>query len=122
MLCSFSSGFLGSGTQISTLPSISRTDLVDNTLYSVIPILISRFILNLRQVAYGEIAIDINITTRLLPFSTSEPRFRHEASVLGNLGGSLSHSFGRYVDDDDTEPPSHGLEISEERRSDVARD
>lgn len=91
---------------------------------SLIPILISRFLLNLRQVTYGE--QDVNIITRLLPFSTSQPRFRHEASVVGNLGEPLDHSLGVMLDDhfDNYEQPSRYQDEEDVRtvRSPMGRD
>ncbi|THG98849.1 hypothetical protein EW026_g3415 [Hermanssonia centrifuga] len=96
---------------VKTVPSFENFSYVSTVIQTWVPILTSRFLLNLCQVA-GSPEID---SQEAFNSRFSVPRFRVPslASIIGNMGEDLDHS-GTAEEDDEVENSSSGSVQAEE--------
>lgn len=90
---------------------ICKAAITHIQIYSIIPILISRFIFNLRQA--GETAQSLS-----RPFRIASIVFRVQKSIVGNMGESLSLGLGGEAEDieqfeGDSNDGDVGIELSD---------
>ncbi|PSR76126.1 hypothetical protein PHLCEN_2v8676 [Hermanssonia centrifuga] len=95
---------------VNTVPSLENFTLVSTVIANLQPILISRFLLNLRQVGSPEINSQEPFNSQL-----SVPGFRVPtlASIVGNMGEDLNHGGPAEEVDDETENISGSVQAED---------
>ncbi|THG98405.1 hypothetical protein EW026_g3782 [Hermanssonia centrifuga] len=96
---------------VRNVPSLANFDFVETMIGTLEPILISRFLLNLRQVGSPEIDSQEAFNSR---FSVPGFRVPSLASIIGNMGEDLDHGGpGEEVVDDETENISGSVQAED---------